>query len=109
MVKMFSKIKALFTRKADQHQAAQRDIKVVKGKPAPDGIDMEALERFMQEAKDREDRAEKTLEVLGIHCTRSSFAGINIPMVNAVELVKILEDEKKLKEISSKIKLKAFW
>jgi hypothetical protein len=105
---MFSKIKALFTSKADQHHAIQRDIKVAQGKPA-DGIDMETLSRALQEVRDKESQAVKILEFLGIHCTRSPFMEGSIPMVNAVELVRILEDEKKLKEISSKIKLKAFW
>ena len=66
-------------------------------------LDFDVLQKELQEVQKKQDSAKKVLDVLGIPCG-------GYPLnVNGVKLVEILMDEEKFKELSSKLKLKAFW
>lgn len=67
-------------------------------------LDMELLQKKMEEARKKEEAAIKILDILEVPHSAGP-----IPTVNCVELVAILMDEKKFRALSSKIKNKAFW
>ena len=75
--------------------------------PANDSIDMDVLQQGLEEIKKKEAQAVKVLGFLDIPCSLGS--GLSQPMVPALDLVKILTNEKKLKILVSKLRNKAFW
>lgn len=68
-------------------------------------IDQDVLRKAVAAIKKKEREAEKVLDILGI----PHEVCYSQPMVNAGQLVEILMNEKKFKEITIKLRMKAFW